>query len=183
MRAALLSLFLVLPPVVQAQNPPSAADTAWNSAAPAGMMLPQDPARAAMLRAQVEERFGRMVQTNLALSDPVMVQVRTALRANQDRRIALNRRQQDLQLAMQRQMQPGEAANADSVARLTEAMSHLRLERAQSDDQLVRDLAFLPPVKRAQLLNMMQRFEQRIQEIRRTSMQGRPMGFRRNRMP
>ena len=154
-------------------------DTVWNTA-PAGGQGgladgPQDPMRAAMLRAQVEKRFDSMVQADLQLNEQDMQRVRTAVQASQDRRLALVRREQDLRLAMARQMQRGVAANADSVNRMTEAMSHLRLERAQSDDQLVRDLGFLQPVKRARLLFMMQRFEQRVQEIRRRSLEGGPM--------
>ena len=188
MTTAVVSLVLVLGMVAgaNAQNPRPRADTAWDPAPMAGQMNPQqDPQRAAMLRAQVEDRFYHMVQNNLTLSDQQMTQVTTALRASQDRRVALGRREQDIRLAMARQMQPGQAADADSVARMTEAMSHLKLERAQSDDQLVRDLSFLPPVKRAQLLGMMQRFETRIAEIRRQSqMNGRPMGgFRGRRQP
>lgn len=189
MKRAGLALLLVvaLASLGQAQNPrrragldSMRADTGWNPAPVAGAMDQQDPQRAAMLRAQVEDRFYHMVQNNLALTDQQMSQVTTALRANQDRRIALGRREQDLRLAMARQMQPGQAADADSVSRMTEALSHLKLERAQSDDQMVRYLSFLPPVKRAQLLGMMQRFEARIADIRRQSlMNGRPMGFRR----
>ncbi len=191
MKRAGLALLLVAATtsLAQAQNPRRRAgldsvrpDTGWNSAPMAGGMDQQDPQRA-RLRAQVEDRFYHMVQNNLALSDQQMGQVTTALRANQDRRIALGRREQDLRLAMARQMEPGQAADADSVARMTEALSHLKLERAQSDDQMVRDLSFLPPVKRAQLLAMMQRFEARVAEIRRQSqMNGRPMGFRRRQL-
>ena len=141
------------------------------------LTLPEGPGqggpRAEMLRAQIEERFGQMVQSELQLTDPQMQQVRQAIRANQDRRIALMRREQDYRRAIARQMQPGEAANADSVARMTDAVSHLRVEKAESDDQLVKDLAFLPPVKRARLLNMMQRFEERVREIRQRSQMGR----------
>jgi hypothetical protein len=153
---------LLLAVTLRAQNPDSAPPP----------MERQDPERAALLRAQIEERFGRMVQQNLSLSDQEMGQVRTALRANQDRRIAISRREQDIRLAMARQMQPGQAADADSVSRMTESLSRLRVERAQSDDQLVRDLGFLPPVKRARLMTMMQRFEDRVAEIRRHAVQG-----------
>ncbi len=157
-------------------NPPPDSAEAW--AMPQGMG-PGDPARAQMLRAQVEERFGRMVQTDLQISDGEMQRIRQAMRANQDRRIAIMRREQDLRLAIGRQMQPGVGADNDSLSRMLDATSHLRLERAQSDDQFVRELAFLPPVKRARLMFMMQRFEQRVQEIRRGSMERGMMGPRR----
>ena len=183
MRLALsLSMLCALPVALAAQARPgrpatdtARADTSWNpEPLPGGGMAdgPQDPMRAAQLRVQIEERFGNLVKTDLALSDQDMGRVRTAMRSNQDRRIAIGRREQDLRLAMARQMQPGQAADADSVQRMTEAMSRLRVERAQSDDQLVHDLGFLPPVKRARLLFMMQRFEQQVQEIRRRTLEG-----------
>ncbi|HEY2806911.1 MAG TPA: hypothetical protein VGI92_13720 [Gemmatimonadales bacterium] len=197
MKRAAVALLLVLSAgSLQAQNARArrnaaetprtpATDTAWNpEPMPGGAvrdMGQQDPQQAANLRLKIEERFGRMVQNQIGLSDQEMDRVRSAMRANQDRRVALSRREQDIRVAMARQMQPGQAADADSVARMTETLSHLRLERAESDDQLVKDLAFLPPVKRAQLLMMMQRFEQRIAEIRRQSQMGRQGGFRRNR--
>ena len=107
-----------------------------------------------------------MVQNQLQLSDQDMQRVRDVMRANQDRRIGFMRREQDMRRAIMTQMQPGQAANNDSVARMTEALGQLRVERAQSDQQLVRDLGFLPPVKRARLLMMMQRLDQRVQDIR-----------------
>lgn len=148
---------------VQAQDPPP---------------RPEPGPRAQVLREQVEARFGRMVQADLELTDTQMQQVRQAIRANQDRRIAMMRREQDLRRDARMQMERGGSANADSVSRLTESISRLRVEKAQSDDQLVRDLGFLPPVKRARLLNMMQRFEQRVQEIRQRSQMGPRRGIR-----
>src|SRR4051812_29839105 len=169
------------------RNPPPGGMMPGDSARPGmgqGMMGPDgqggpgDP-RAMEMRQRVEARFGQMVQQELQLSDQDMQHVRESMRANQDRRVAFMRREQDMRRAIQAQLQPGQAANNDSVARMTEAMGHLRVERAQSDEQMVRDLGFLPPVKRARLLNMMQRFEQRVQEIRQRSMMGARRGMMR----
>jgi len=131
-----------------------------------GMMGPGDPQRAQMMRAQVEQRLDRMIQMQLELSDADMGRVRQAMRANQDRRIAMMRREQDLRRGIGSQMQPGQAANNDSLSRMLDAVGRLRVERAESDEQMMRDLNFLPPVKRAKLGMMLQRFEQRMQEIR-----------------
>jgi len=136
----------------------------------------QEPARLQRLRQQVEMRFGQIVQTQLQLSESQMQQLRTAMRANQDRRRALARRDADVRRAMAAQMQPGVAADQDSLNRLLEAASRVRVEMAQSDDQFQRDLVFLTPVQRVRLMMLMRRFEERIQEIRRRNMQGRMMG-------
>ena len=118
-----------------------------------------------MLRQRVQERFGQMVQAELQLTEPQMTQLRTAMRANEDRRRDIMRRQEDIQRAIRFQMQPGQAANADSLSRLLTAGGQTRVDLAQSDVQFEHDLVFLTPVQRARLLMMTQRMEQRMREI------------------
>jgi Spy/CpxP family protein refolding chaperone len=174
------------PPPRQRRNPPPAGQDSgmMREGQPMpGMMGPGpdgqgDPERMQMMRAQVEERMSRMIQSELQLSEEQMGRVRQAMRANQDRRIGLMRREQDLRRAIGNQMQPGQAANNDSLSRMVDAVTHLRVERAQSDEQMMRDLAFLTPVQRARLGMMLQRFDQRVNEIRQRGMQ-RPMMQRR----
>jgi len=146
-----------------------------------------NPERMQALRMQVEQRWGLLVQTQLQLSDEQMGRLRQAMRANQDRRRDLGRRQMDLRLAIGQQLQPGVAANQDSLNRLMDAMGRIGVERAQSDQQFMRDLQFLTPVQRARLFVMQRAFEQRIQGIIRQraarpgapGFQGRPMRNRR----
>jgi Spy/CpxP family protein refolding chaperone len=126
-----------------------------------------DQERLRMLRMQIEQRWGRMVQQQLQLDDQQMDRLRTAIRANQDRRRDLMRRQADLERAIGGQMQPGVAANSDSLNRMLEGMGRLRLEHAQSDQQFMRELGFLTPVQRARFFMMQRRFEERMREIRR----------------
>lgn len=118
------------------------------------------------LRAQVEARWSSMVQTQLALSDQLMERLRTAERANQDRHRDLSRREADLHEAVGRQLQPGVAANNDSLSRSLDALAQIRVSHAQSDQQLVRDLSFLSPVQRARYLIMARRFRERIEDMR-----------------
>ena len=156
---------------VQAQRPqmrqgepvPPAGRQAEDGRERAPRMMEQ---RRQEMREQVEERFGRMIKTELELSDNDMERVRQVLRANQDRRIALMRREQDLRRAIGSQLQPGQAANNDSLSRMIDAVGHIRVERAESDEQMMRELNFLPAVKRARLGMMMQRFEERVREVR-----------------
>jgi hypothetical protein len=147
--------------------PPAGADSMRGRMGPPGQdgMMGDDPRRAQM-REQVQERMGRMIQTELQLSETDMGRVRQAMRANQDRRIAMMRREEDLRRGIGNQLQPGQAANNDSLSRMMDAVTHLRVERAESDEQMMRELNFLPAVKRARLGMMLQRFEERVREIR-----------------
>ena len=137
-----------------------------------------DPERARQLRQQIEERFGTMVQARLELTEPQMQQLRVAMRANQDRRRDLMRREMDIRRNMQRQMQPGVAANNDSLAQLLEQQGRLRVELAQSDEQFRREVGFLPPVKQVQLMQMMRNFDERVRDVSRRR-PGGPGGDRR----
>jgi len=146
-----------------------------------GMMRPpfrpemQDRERVMRFQQQIEERWGRAVQDQLNLNDQQMDRLRTATRANQDRHQDLNRREQDLHRAVGEQLQPGVAANQDSLSRMLDALLQTRLAHVQSDQQLNRDLGFLSAVQRARLFIMTRRFEERVGEIR-GRMQGRMPG-------
>ncbi len=140
-----------------------------------GMM--QDTMRMRMLREQVERRFGQMVQQDLQLSEPQMQQLRGAMRAHQERRRQLAQRQMAVMQAIRFQMRPGIAADRDSLARLLDTETQLRVEHAQQEGQLERELGFLNPVQRARFMQMMRRFEDQVQEIRRRRMQQRMGGF------
>jgi len=131
------------------------------------MMQGQMPQRTPeQLRQQVEQRWGNMVQQELGLNDQQMDRVRTSERANQDRQRELGRREEDLHRAVRDQLQPGVAANNDALNRSLEELAAIRVQRAQSDQQLLRDIAFLTPVQRARYFVMAQRFRERIQALR-----------------
>src|SRR2546422_11723348 len=87
-----------------------------------GAQQPSDTGEAGQLRAQIEKRFGERVQQELKLTPDQAAQ----LRASQERFGALRRdviRQQfERRRALDDQMRPGVAANADSVRRLMDGM-------------------------------------------------------------
>lgn len=161
-----------------AQNPPAGEQPQQAlPLRPAPRQLGQD--RAQLLRQQVEERFGRMVQMELQLDSRQMDRLRQTMRANQDRRRDLIRREADVRRAIGEQLQPGVAANQDSLNRLLSAVAQLRTQRAQADEQFLRELAFLTPVQRARLMMMTQRFEEQMRQVRermRPEEEGPPMG-------
>lgn len=170
-RFMMVAVLALMAGTVQAQRPqarpgqpmPPAGRQAEDGRERAPRMIEQ---RRQEMREQVEERFGRMIKAELELTDTDMDRVRQVMRANQDRRIALMRREQDLRRAIGGQLEPGQAANNDSLSRMIDAVGHIRVERAESDEQMMRELNFLPAVKRARLGMMLQRFDERVREVR-----------------
>jgi uncharacterized protein (UPF0305 family) len=69
--------------------------------------------------------------------------------------------------AMSNQLRPGVAANRDSLAKLTDAASDIRVQYAQTfRDEMRETSRYLDPVQRAQLLTMRERLLRRVREIR-----------------
>ena len=133
----------------------------------------QNPDRLAAIRAQIEERWGQRIQTELGLNDQQMDRLRTAARANEDRHRDFNRREADLMRGVMEQLRPGVGANQDSLGRLLDGLAAVRVQRAQSDQQELRELGqFLNPVQRARLLLMRRQLSDRIEQIRRGAGQG-----------
>jgi hypothetical protein len=155
-----------VPPAAPAQPGPPDAAGQWNRRMARQAL--QNPDRAAAIRAQIEERWGQRIQTELGLTDPQMERLRTATRANEDRHRDFNRREADLMRAVMEQLKPGVAANQDSLGRTLDALAGIRVQRAQSDQQELRELGqFLNPVQRARLLMMRRQLMDRIDQIRR----------------
>src|SRR5207237_7285919 len=103
-----LGLAVVCAPVLAAQQPQPPAQ--------------RDTAEAGRLRAQIEQRFSERVQQELKLTPDQA----TKLRASQERfgasRRDVMRQQFERRQALDDQMQPGVAANADSVRKLMDGM-------------------------------------------------------------
>jgi hypothetical protein len=150
---------LAVPAMDQDTPPP-----AWRR----GMTM--DTARQRLLREQVQQRFGLMVQRQLRLTEPQMTQLRSAMRAHTERRRELGQRETGVRQAILDQMQPGRPADQDSLNRLLQTAGRLRVERAEQEQRLERELNFLDPVQRTRYLMMLKAFEERVQDIRRRAM-------------
>ena len=136
-------------------------------------------ARADSLRHQIEERFASRAQERLGLTNDQTTKLRATSRQFGARRSELRRRSHGLREALARQLQPGVAANQDSVAKLTDAMIELRLAEAQlSRDEIKEQSKYLNSVQRAQLFVMRERFAHRVKEVhgRRGKMGGKHRG-------
>lgn len=180
----MLCLAAVTAGVAHAQNPQpapgrggrdsNAASMRWQ-----GSMRPgTNPARRQQLLAQIQERFAERVQTRLGLTNQQMDRLRAEMRSNRDAHQRLQGQEQDIRQAIGDQLRPGIAANQDSLSHLLDALAANHVTRAQLEQQELRDLSFLTPVQKAQLLLMRQMLLQRVETIRegRMSGAGRP-GF------
>lgn len=143
----------------------------------------QDPPRRAMqgergaremqLLRMIEERFAAQVQQELVLNDEQMVRVRRILTASAIRLRQLEGQERGVQQALRHQLRPGVAAQTDSVVRLLDRLTSLRVEVAQAAGEEIRELAaVLSPVQQAQYVLMRDRLRARAQELR---MQRGPM--------
>jgi periplasmic protein CpxP/Spy len=147
---SLLSLALVLMPLHSAVA--QQADTAG-------------PRRADSLRQRIEERFASRVQTELGLTNEQTAKLKATSQAYSGRRRELRDRAGRVRESLAKQLQPGVAANQDSVAKLTDAMVDMKLASAQLSRDEMKDVSkYLTPVQRARLLVMRERFMERVKE-------------------
>jgi hypothetical protein len=133
-----------------------------------GMAQQQDTARereADSLRARIEERFAARVQEKLGLNDQQTTRLKAASRTFGARRRELRQREHSVREALWNQLQPGVAANADSVNKLTDAIIELKLMSAQATQDEMKELSsFLTPVQRARLFMMREQFYDRVKK-------------------
>ncbi len=131
-----------------------------------------DSPQAAEMRRQIETRFGAQVQQVLGLTDQQAAQLRATLGVYGPKRRAMERQERAIKLGLQGQLRPGVAANADSVARLTDQLLTLKVSYAQTFVDEDREMAkYLSAVQRAQFQVMRERLMARIEEIRRQRQQ------------
>ncbi len=186
-----LGLIAVAAGLAQAQNPPPAPETGGrggggqdSGAARMYWQRPMrpamDPARRQQLMEQIQERFAQRVQARLGLTNQQMDRLRAEMRTDRDQHRQLGDQEQALRQAIGDQLRPGVAANQDSLSRLLDAVAANHVARAQLEQQELRNLSFLTPVQKAQLLLMRQMLMQRVQTIRegRTGGAGRAFSGR-----
>ena len=128
--------------------------------------------RRQQLMAQIQERFAERVQARLGLTGQQMDRLRAEMRTDRDQRRQLQDQEQTLRQAIGEQLRPGVAANQDSLSRLLDAVAANHVARAQLEQQELRNLSFLTPVQKAQLILMRQMLMQRVQTIREGRMGG-----------
>jgi len=118
------------------------------------------------LRHRIEERFAARAQQDLGLTNEQTTKLRATSQQFGTRRADLRTRGRQVREALTAQLQPGVAANQDSVAKLTNAMIELKTAEAQiSRDEVKEQSKYLNPVQRARLYVMRERFSHRLKEV------------------
>ena len=125
-----------------------------------------DPVRTERLRQLIEERFGERLKEELGLTPDQATRLRVTLAGLAARRRGMEQEERGMRLALAAQLRPGIAANADSVARLVDALTNHRVAYAQTFKDEMHDLtAILNPVQRGQYLLLRDRLMQRAAEL------------------
>ncbi len=124
------------------------------------------------LRRRLEERFAARVKEELGLTDQQTLQLRQVAQDYAQRRRGLEADERLLKSALAAQLRPGVAANNDSVARLTQKLLDLKVTYARTYSDENRELGFLTPVQRAQLLVLRERMLQAFRQAREGAAEG-----------
>lgn len=125
-----------------------------------------DPVRTERLRQLIEVRFGDRLKEELGLTADQTTRLRVVLAGLAARRRGMEQEERGMRRALATQLRPGVAANADSVARLVDALTGHRVAYAQTFRDEMRELAgILSPVQRGQYLLLRDRLMQRALDL------------------
>ena len=131
------------------------------------VMQQPDTGEAGRLRRQIETRFAQRVQQDLGLTADQGAKLRATQERFGERRRALMRQQMERRFAMDGEMQPGVAANADSVRKLMDGLQAGRGELFKIEQDEDREMAgYLTPVQRARYQRMREQLMLRLNEMR-----------------
>jgi len=141
------------------------------------MRAPSDTAEAGRLRAQIEQRFNDRVKQELNLNADQATKLRDTQERFGTRRRDVMQQQLARRRALENQMQPGIAANSDSVRKLMDGMQAGRAEMVKIEQDQDREMSgYLTPVQRARYQQMRERLMQRVGEMRMERREGRGIG-------
>ena len=132
-------------------------------------VAPQGPdtADAERLRAKIEAVFAEHLQQELRLTPDQAAKLRVSQERYGTQRRTLMRQQLERRRALDDQMQPGVAANADSVKRLMDGMQAGRAQMLKIEQDEDREMSgYLTPVQRARYQQMRERLMRRVTEMR-----------------
>lgn len=140
---------------------------------------PPDSVQRERLQEEIDRRFGQVVQQRLGLTGDQSDKLRATEERFRTRRREILRRQLALRFALDGQMRPGQAADADSVRRLMDGIQGNRVELLQLEQDQDREMAeYLTPVQRAQYQMLRERLLARLREVRRERALGQGQGVR-----
>ena len=126
-----------------------------------------DTAEAARLRGQIEQRFTDRVQQELKLTPDQTTKLRATQERFGTRRRTLMQQQMQRRQGLESQMQPGVAANSDSVRKLMDGMRAGRAEMLKIEQDEDQEMAgYMTPVQRARYQQMREHLMRRVNEMR-----------------
>jgi hypothetical protein len=127
-----------------------------------------DSAEAARLRAEVERRFTSRVTDELHLTADQATKLQASQEKFSARRRTIMTQQRDRRQALENQMEPGIAANSDSVNKLLAGVRSGRAELLRVEQDQDEEMSkYLTPVQRARYEQIRERFMDRVSEMRR----------------
>ncbi|HEU4699939.1 MAG TPA: Spy/CpxP family protein refolding chaperone [Gemmatimonadales bacterium] len=133
--------------------------------------------RSGAVRQAVEVRFAERVSDDLELSDAQAAKLRASVARWAGERRRLAARERDLRRTLAGQLRPGDAADEDKVADLSEELLDLRVKYAETFRDEMHDLrGVLDPVQRARFFAIRERLLQRVQELRQDRRAGAAAG-------
>ena len=121
--------------------------------------------RAALLR-DIQQVFMNQAIREMALNDEQAPRFRRVVGSWAQKRAALEADDRTLRQSLSRELTPGVAANADSVAHLVDAIDSNRVAYSETFGSEMRDLApILTPVQRGQFQMARDRLLQKVQQL------------------
>ncbi len=129
-----------------------------------------------MLQQQVMQRYMQNYKQQAGLNDKQFQDFTQLTERAYNERTELQQRERVLWQALEGQMKPGVAADADSLVNLIDAIFDVQEELIETERRNQADMAeFLTPVQRAQLMLSQRRLQHNIQNVmrnRRQNMEG-----------
>jgi Spy/CpxP family protein refolding chaperone len=158
---------------------------AMGAGAPAaGAQRAEPPAAQGLLEQRLRQRLGVIVREQLGLDDAQARRLGDVSARYERERRALALRERELRQQLRDELQGGDQANQDRVARALDRMLEVQQSRLDIVQREQKDLAaFLTPVQRAKYLVLQDQVRRRLEEARRqreaTSVPGaRPRALR-----
>jgi len=141
--------------------------------------VPRDTAGMKARREEFQRRMEATIKKDLNLTDDQATKLHATHEKFMGQRRDLMKRSQDIREALQGQLQPGVAANTDSVKKLLDQRQQIMASFAQLGRDMDRELAgYLNPVQRARIELMHERMMARRGGMMRDGRPGGPGGFR-----
>jgi Spy/CpxP family protein refolding chaperone len=134
---------------------------------------PEVAAPRAQLEQRLRQRLGLIVREQLGLDEAQARRLGDVSGKYEGERRTLARRERELRLQLRDELQGGDQANQDRVARALDRMLDVQRERLEIVRREQKDLsAFLTPVQRAKYLVLQDQVRRRLEEARRAREDG-----------